>query len=63
MKKQPEFRLPDYWDLRARREGGERLNPLEEFIFKNEPVGVEAEREFRDGLTAAIRYAISGDSQ
>jgi hypothetical protein len=40
-----------------KRERGELLNPLESFVYHNEPAGVRDEMEFREGLRSLIRFA------
>lgn len=36
----------------------ENLNPLEEFIFEQEPGGNEMESNFREGLKGAIEFVL-----
>lgn len=53
------FVLPDYWDIA---EKSEELNPLEIFIYSNEPAG-NCEDEFRQELEDAIKYVIRKASE
>lgn len=57
--------IPDYWDIKGQVEEAEGLeitpewDPLQEFIFEQEPATPVAEKHFRDLLQAAITYIIS----
>jgi hypothetical protein len=53
-----QFDLPDFGAVYAKAQRGEKLNPLEAFVFENEPAGRPDDEEFRDGLAAAIRFVI-----
>ena len=48
------FVLPNYWDIAQK---SEELNPLEVFIYSNEPAG-NHEDQFRQELEDAIKYVI-----
>ena len=54
------YYLPEWWDINgvAERYGKHLLNPLELFIYENEPAGEEAGKKFRDELLALIKYAV-----
>ena len=48
------FVLPDYWDIA---EKSEELNPLDIFIYSNEPAG-PCEDQFRKELEDAIKFVL-----
>lgn len=48
------FVLPDYWNIA---EKSEELNPLEVFIYSNEPAG-SSEDQFRQELEDAIKFVL-----
>jgi hypothetical protein len=48
--------LPTYGEIDAKVEDGFLLNPLEQFIYDNEPAGEYDEHAFREGLAAAIEW-------
>lgn len=52
------FVLPDYWDISRSCAG---MNPLEEFIYNNEPV--DCADEFRKELEDAIKFVLRKASE
>jgi hypothetical protein len=48
--------LPDWETINRKRDAGETLNPLEQFVYENEPAGGD-DVVFREALLAAIDYA------
>ena len=47
------FVLPEYWDISR---SCEAMNPLEEFIYNNEPV--DGDEDFRKELEDAIKFVL-----
>lgn len=45
--------LPDWYAIRI-----DEANPLERFIYENEPAGKEEESAFRDGLREALEWVV-----
>lgn len=54
--------IPDFQSIYDRKQRGETLNPLEEFIFENEPAGNADEQEFCRQLAALIAFVSSAVS-
>lgn len=54
-----ETELPNWDEVSAKEDADEWLNPIEQFVYDNEPTNDLQERQFRDGLTAAIDFALS----
>lgn len=52
--------LPSWWEVNDKLDEGEKLDPLEQFIFDNEPAGEENEREFRKQLSTLVCFLKSG---
>jgi hypothetical protein len=59
--KRHRYGIPDFDPIFDRKQLGETLNPLEEFIFENEPVGTEEESLFCEQLAALIAFVSSND--
>lgn len=57
--KSKKFKLPNFWDIADIPETIE-LNPLELFIYNNEPAG-KYEKSFRKELENAIRFVLEED--
>lgn len=51
--------LPDFDSIMQRQARREPLNPLEEFIFENEPADPHLAAEFRKELSALIAFVSS----
>ena len=51
------FVLPDYWGIAEKPECND-LNPLEHFIWYNEPADDDQAKVFRKELEDAIKYVI-----
>lgn len=51
------YPLPRHDFVSNKIEAKKRINPLEEFIYLNEPAG-KSDRVFRSGLSAAIVYCV-----
>jgi len=50
--------LPRYDEIRRKQENGFELDPLEKFIYENEPAGEKAEKEFRQELKKLVEFLI-----
>lgn len=60
--KRHRYGIPDFETIFDRKQRGETLNPLEEFIFENEPAGEPATTNFCEGLAALIAFVSSGST-
>lgn len=52
------FKLPSWNEVSEKRSGGFRLNPLERFIYDNEPCSMD-DRKFRKQLIAMILFVLN----
>lgn len=53
----PIFSIPTWHEVMKKAELFEELNDIEQFIWDNEPEGLDDERDFRAGLSKALRCA------
>lgn len=52
--------MPTWEDINRRRDKGEELSPLDEFIYSQEPSGVDPSKEFTDKLRLALQSVLDG---
>jgi hypothetical protein len=55
------YGIPDFEPIFDRKQRGDLLDPLEEFIFENEPAGEPATTNFCEQLAALIAFLTSND--
>jgi hypothetical protein len=51
--------LPDYCQCEAAVQNGV-ANPLQKFIYENEPAGLEDEAQFRKELSELVEFVLNG---
>ena len=51
------MKLPEWWNIDKKPDS--EWTPLEQFIYRNEPAGSEAEKEFREYLSSAIDFVVA----
>jgi hypothetical protein len=59
--KRHRYGIPEFDPIFERKQRGELLDPLEEFIFENEPAGEPAATNFCEQLATLIAFLTSND--